>query len=69
MNLKSKMTVNELLLNYPSVIDVFLKRKMLCVGCPAQAFHTLEDVACIYGIPFKELRRELQDTLEGKEEI
>ena len=52
MNLDSKMTVSELMRVHPSAMDVLIKRKMLCVGCPTESFHTLEDVACIYGIAF-----------------
>ena len=60
MNLDSKMTVNELMRVHPSAMDVFIKRKMLCVGCPTEMFHTLEDVARIYGIALEQLLRELQ---------
>lgn len=60
MNLDSKMTVSELLRVHPSAMDVFIKRKMLCLGCPAASFHTLEDVARIYGIALKPLLKELQ---------
>ena len=28
---------------------------MLCVGCPTEAFHTLEDVARIHGISLEQL--------------
>ncbi len=44
MNLDSKMTVGELTKAHPSTMDVFIKRKMLCVGCPTEGFHTLEDL-------------------------
>jgi len=50
MNLDLKMTTGELLTGHLSVMDVFIKRKMLCVGCPTETFHTLEDVDSIYGI-------------------
>ncbi|HRT70413.1 MAG TPA: DUF1858 domain-containing protein [Syntrophales bacterium] len=50
MKLDANMTVHELLRDHPSAMGVFFERKMLCVGCPAQAFHTLDDVARIYGM-------------------
>ncbi|MBP8645668.1 MAG: DUF1858 domain-containing protein [Syntrophobacteraceae bacterium] len=50
MKLDLNMTVRELLRDHPSAMDVFIERKMLCVGCPAQAFHTLGDVVRLYGL-------------------
>ena len=49
MKLDIKMTVSELMVQYPSAMDIFIKRKMLCIGCPVQDCHTLKDVAAIYG--------------------
>lgn len=68
MNLDSKMTVSELMRVHPSTIDVFIKRKMLCVGCPTESFHTLEDVASIYDIALEHLLRELQGAINVKDE-
>lgn len=65
MKLDSKMTVSDLLKIHPSVMNVFIKRKMLCVGCPTETFHTLEDVACIYGIALEQLLRELQGAIDA----
>ena len=66
MQLDSKMTISELMRAYPPVIGVFMKRKMLCVGCPTETFHTLEDVARIHGIALDQLLKELQAALEGQ---
>lgn len=61
MKLDSKMTVSELLMHYPSAISVFIEKKMSCVGCPTETFHTLEDVARIYGIALEQLLNELRE--------
>jgi hybrid cluster-associated redox disulfide protein len=66
MNLDSKMTVSELIKAHQSAMDVFIKRKMLCVGCPAETFHTLEDVARIYCIALEALMKELRETIEDQ---
>jgi len=68
MNIDQKMTVSELMRFYPSAIDVFIKRKMLCVGCPTESFHTLEDVANIYGIALTELMKELREAINAQRE-
>jgi hybrid cluster-associated redox disulfide protein len=64
MDLDLKMTVSELLTHHPSAISVFIKRKMLCVGCPTETFHTLEDVARIYGIELEQLLKELRGAID-----
>ena len=66
MILDSKMTVSELLRVYPSAMDVFIKRKMLCVGCPTESFHTLEDAASINGIALDQLLEELRESIKVK---
>jgi len=39
------MTVREFMDQYPQVLRTFMDLRLLCVGCPAEAFHTLADVA------------------------
>jgi hybrid cluster-associated redox disulfide protein len=48
-------------------MDVFIKRRMLCVGCPTEAFHTLEDVARIHGISLEQLMEEFRETVDARE--
>jgi hybrid cluster-associated redox disulfide protein len=69
MIIDSKMTVSDLLKIHPSVMNVFIKRKMLCVGCPAESFHTLEDVARIYGIALETFLRELQVAISSQHKM
>lgn len=66
MQLDSKMTVNELMRLYPSAITVFIKRKMLCIGCPTERFHTLEDIAHFNGIALERLLKELREIEKGE---
>ena len=66
MILDPKMTVSDLLVVHPSAMDVFIKRKMLCVGCPSESFNTLEDVAHIYGIALTQLLKELRGAINTR---
>lgn len=66
MKLDSKMTVSELITAHPSAMDAFIKRKMLCIGCPTEIFHTLEDVAQINGIPLESLMKELRWAIDDE---
>jgi len=68
MQLDSKMTVSELMTDYPTAIAVFIKRNMLCVGCPTETFHTIEDVARIHGITLEHLLKDLRKAIDTQEE-
>jgi len=63
MKIDSKMTVSELMMRHPSAIGVFIKRKMPCIGCPTEAFHTIEDAARMNGILLKPLLKDLRDII------
>ncbi len=47
-SISSDITVKELLARYPQLLQVFMDMGLLCVGCPAEAFHTLREVAHEY---------------------
>lgn len=64
MTLDPHMTIKELLEHHPISIKVFIKRKMLCVGCPTESYHTLEDVAKIYGVALGTLMKSLQEAIQ-----
>ncbi len=66
MKIDSKITVQKLLANHPGAITAFIKAKMQCVGCPAQGFHTLEEVARIYGCTVEDLCLAIREAVEMK---
>jgi len=61
------MTINDLLNQNPQATKVFIKRTMLCVGCPAAEFHTLEDAAKLYGYELDELTREIKREVQDQQ--
>ena len=61
------MTIRELLERHPRATAAFIKRRMLCVGCPAQAFHALEDAARIHGSTMDDLRAAIRDAIQAEE--
>lgn len=67
MHIDTDITVRELFTHYPQAMRLFLKRKMLCVGCPTETFHTLEDVARIYGIAAEQLLKELREVIDTQD--
>jgi len=58
-----EMTIKELLKHHPGATTAFIKRGMLCVGCPTQAYHTLEDVARIHGSTIDDLCAAIQEAI------
>jgi hybrid cluster-associated redox disulfide protein len=54
-----QMTVASLLTNWPQTTRVFLKHRMICVGCDMASFDTLSDVAANYAIPLAQFIDEL----------
>jgi hybrid cluster-associated redox disulfide protein len=67
IKIDSKMNIQELLAHYPRATAAFIKRRMLCVGCPAQAFHTLEDVARIHGCTINDLCKAIREAIQTEE--
>jgi hybrid cluster-associated redox disulfide protein len=67
IKIDSKMTIQELLAHHPCATAVFIKRRMLCVGCPAQAFHALEDVARIHGSTIDDLCAAIREVIQTEE--
>jgi len=64
MSLEKHITIKELLERYPTAINVFIERKMLCVGCPVQAYHTLEEAARIYGVTLSVLMESVRHAIQ-----
>ena len=63
IKIDSKTTIQELLEQHPRATAVFIERRMLCVGCPAQAFHTLEEVARIHGSTIDDLCTAIREAI------
>ncbi len=63
--LSSDTTVKELLDRYPQLLQPFMNLGLLCVGCPTEAFHTVEDVAGEYGYDPEELIQYFQGIIDA----
>ncbi|MBN1288430.1 MAG: DUF1858 domain-containing protein [Actinobacteria bacterium] len=65
MKIDLRMTVGELIESYPSVVGLFVGRRMLCVGCPARGFHMLEEVAQIHGFEPDDFLKAIHDAVNS----
>lgn len=45
LTIDPEMTVDEIMRRWPATIRVFIRNRMLCIGCPIGVFHTVKD-AC-----------------------
>jgi hybrid cluster-associated redox disulfide protein len=64
--LSPSLTVKDLLDRYPLALPVFIRLRLLCVGCPTEAFHTLADVAREHDLDIDDLMRSLQSAITGR---
>ena len=54
------MTVEEALTAHPALAGLFVRRRMLCVGCDIARFHTLREAVLTYEFDLDEFREEAQ---------
>ncbi len=64
----SNTTVAALMAHYPSTLHVFIARRMLCIGCPAQAYHTIHDAATLHGLDREAILAEIHEAIRSAEE-
>ena len=70
ITISPKMTVKSLLECYPRAVRFFFDMGMLCVGCPTEGYHSLEDVAREYGYDPNQLVRHIRNVVHsGKESL
>lgn len=57
----AELSVEDVMQAWPETLRVFLRRRMACVGCAVAPFHTVAEVARIYGVPMEALLHELRE--------
>lgn len=55
----------DLMTAWPGTIPVFVRHRMLCVGCLIAPFHTIADACAEYGLDEAEFAAELQAAIES----
>ncbi len=61
------LSLNDLMTAWPETIPVFLRHKMLCVGCLVNPFHTVTDACVEYELDEDAFYEELKATLKSNE--
>lgn len=54
------LSLNDLMANWPETIAVFMRHKMLCVGCLVNPFHTVLDACREYDLNIEIFYAELR---------
>lgn len=62
------LPLNDLMASWPETIPVFLRHRMLCVGCLINPFHTIEDACEEYGLDRAAFEAELARAARGSDQ-
>jgi hybrid cluster-associated redox disulfide protein len=54
------LSVDHLMRTWPEAVGVFVRQRMLCVGCPIGPFHTMADACREHSIDEEAFRQELR---------
>lgn len=61
-----ELSLQDLMTRWPDTIPVFLKHRMLCVGCVFTRFHTLTDACQEHGLDEQSFRAELEAVIAAR---
>lgn len=65
MPIDSQETVDEIMRRWPATIAVFLRHRMLCIGCPVGHLHTVTDASHDHGLDPGRLLADLRAAADG----
>jgi len=60
MPVSGDMLVDELMMAHKSTIPVFIRHKLLCIGCPFGRIHNVRDACLEHGISFEDFLADLK---------
>ena len=59
----AELSVNDIMVRWPSTIPVFLALGMKCVGCPVGRFHSFAEAAAAHGAQFELIESAIEATI------
>lgn len=57
------MPVDTIMREWPATVEVFIRHRLLCIGCPIGPFHTVGDACLAHGLAEDALVRELEELI------
>ncbi len=67
MTITKEMTIQEIVSQHPETVRAFFKHGLMCVGCAAARFESLEQGARAHGIDVDELVADLNEAVEQQQ--
>ena len=58
------LTMDKIMRRWPATVLVVLRYRLLCIGCPVAAFHTMEDAIREHGIDGEAFRRDMRAAMK-----
>lgn len=68
MTITKEMTIGEIVQSYPQTVRVFLSHGLMCIGCAAARFESLQQGALAHGSDADALVKDLNGVVEAKVE-
>lgn len=68
LTIDPNMSVDEIMRRWPATIRVFIRHRMLCIGCPIGIFHTVNDACEAHGLQTEVVARELLAAMHSDSE-
>jgi hybrid cluster-associated redox disulfide protein len=59
-SITARTTIDELVRCYPAAAEILIRRRMHCVGCEIDRFHTVADACRVYGLSLTSFLAELR---------
>ena len=63
------LPIEDLMSRWPETVTVFMRHKMLCVGCLVNPFHTVLDACAEYGLDVEAFYLELAASISSSQHI
>lgn len=60
------LSLADLMTHWPRTIPIFIRHRMLCVGCPISRFHTVANACAEYHLNEKDFLEELKQAIDVK---
>ncbi len=61
------LPIEDLMSKWPETVAVFMRHKMLCVGCLVNPFHTVLDACAEYGLDVEAFYLELAASISSSQ--
>lgn len=57
--------LDDLMTTYKVTIPIFIRRKMMCIGCPVVRLHDVREACYEHGVPLDEFLAEVNGAIAG----